>query len=157
MNSTEIKTYPYTFDNSENSYDAGGNPNPYNASVSAVAYKIMARLADEMGETEEAAKYTTAYNTVTDSFAKTLSFKQLPEDKRVSESFLTGQWLSLHLKLGQIWTDEQTDYALSELDSFYHPYYWGYGNFKRYLQRMDAVHSYALWRTASANKKRKHF
>ena len=124
------KTYPYTFDNSENSYDAGGNPNPYNASVSAVAYKIMARLADEMGETEEAAKYTTAYNTVTDSFAKRYLSNNFPEDKRVSESFLTGQWLSLHLKLGQIWTDEQTDYALSELDSFYHPYYWGMGTLK---------------------------
>ena len=124
------KTYPYTFDSSENSYDAGGNPNPYNASVSAVAYKIMARLADEMGETEEAAKYTTAYNTVTDSFAKRYLSNNFPEDKRVSESFLTGQWLSLHLKLGQIWTDEQTDYALSELDSFYHPYYWGMGTLK---------------------------
>lgn len=39
------KKYPYTFDGSENSYDAGGNPDPYNANISAVAYKIMTILA----------------------------------------------------------------------------------------------------------------
>ncbi len=124
------KEYPYTFDDSENSYDAGGNPNPFNASVSAVAYDIMARIATERGETDEADKYTTAYNTVKESFAARYLNNNFPEDKRVSESFLTGQWLSMHLKLGQIWTDEQTDYALEQLDSFYHPYYWGMGTLK---------------------------
>lgn len=122
--------YPYTFDHSENSYDAGGNPNPFNASVSAVAYKIMALLAEERGEAAETEKYTTAYNTVADSFARRYLANNFPEDKRVSESFFTGQWLSMHLKLGQIWTDEQTDYVLAELDDFYHPYYWGMGTLK---------------------------
>ena len=122
--------YPYTFDDSENSYDAGGNPNPYNASLSAVAYKIMTLLAEERGETDEAAKYTTAYDTVVKSFADRYLSDNFPEDKRVSESFFTGQWLSMHLKLGQIWSDEQTDYVLDELDEFYHPYYWGMGTLK---------------------------
>lgn len=122
--------YPYTFDDSENSYDAGGNPNPYNASLSAVAYRIMLQLAEELGETAEAEKYTTAYNTVVESFANRYLSDNFPEDKRVSESFFTGQWLSMHLKLGQIWSDEQTDYVLDQLDSFYHPYYWGMGTLK---------------------------
>lgn len=124
------KIYPYTFDESENSYDAGGNPNPFNASVSAVAYRIMAKLATERGEEDEAQKYTVAYQRVADSFAKRYLSGNFPEDKRVSESFLTGQWLAMHLKLGQIWTDEQTDYALEQLDDHYHPYYWGMGTMK---------------------------
>ncbi len=41
--------YPCTFDDSQNSYDAGGDPNPFNASLSAVAYKIMIRLARKKG------------------------------------------------------------------------------------------------------------
>lgn len=49
------KEYPLTFDRSENSYDAGGNPDPYNANISAVAYRIMAELSAETGEDDEAA------------------------------------------------------------------------------------------------------
>lgn len=124
------KTYPYTFDHSENSYDAGGDPNAFNASISAVAYKIMTQLATELGESDEAQKYNTAYETVVDSYAKRYLSDNFPEDKRVSEGFFAGQWLAMHLKLGQIWTDEQTDYVLEQLDSFYHPYYWGMGTMK---------------------------
>lgn len=49
------KEYPLTFDRSENSYDAGGNPDPYNANISAVAYRIMAELSAETGEDDKAA------------------------------------------------------------------------------------------------------
>lgn len=48
------KEYPLTFDGSENSYDAGGNPDPYNANISAVAYRIMAELLAETGESDKA-------------------------------------------------------------------------------------------------------
>ena len=48
------KEYPLTFDGSENSYDAGGNPDPYNANISDVAYRIMAELLAETGESDKA-------------------------------------------------------------------------------------------------------
>lgn len=122
------KQYPYTFDHSENSYDAGGNPNPLNASLSAVVYKIMNKLAVQNGETALAEKYMTAYDTVVESYrARYLRNNFLEEGKRGSESYFTGQWLALHLKLGEIWTAEETDYVLEQLDSYYHPYYWGMG------------------------------
>ena len=52
------KEYPLTFDGSENSYDAGGNPDPYNANISAVAYRIMAELLAETGESDKADRLT---------------------------------------------------------------------------------------------------
>ena len=124
------REYPYTFESSENSYDAGGNPDPFNASVSAVAYRIMVKFAEELDEAEEVQKYREAYHMVVASFARRYLSGNFPKDKRVSESFLAGQWLSMHLRLGEIWTKEQTDYALAELDDFYHPYYWGMGTLK---------------------------
>jgi uncharacterized protein (DUF608 family) len=120
------KTYPYTFDSSQNSYDAGGDPNPFNASLSAVAYKIMTKLAQEKGETALVGTYQTAYNTVVDSYrARYLSNNF--QATRVCESYFGGQWLAMNLKLGEIWSAADTDYVLSKLDSYYHPYYWGMG------------------------------
>jgi uncharacterized protein (DUF608 family) len=119
--------YPYTFDNSENSYDAGGNPNPFNASMSAVAYKVMTVLAQYKEETNLMDKYKTAYNTVVSSFRARYLNDFFPT-ARGCESYFAGQWLSMHLKLGQIWSESETDNVLEKLDSYYHPYYWGVGN-----------------------------
>jgi hypothetical protein len=124
------KVYPYTFDHSENSYDAGGNPDPFNANLSAVAYKIMTILSTEKKENELAARYQLAYQTVVKSFAD----RYLNEDGfrtgKHSESYYAGQWLALNLKLGEIWRAGQTDFVLKKLDSYYHPYFNGLGNEK---------------------------
>lgn len=119
--------YPYTFDSSENSYDAGGDPNPFNASISAVAYKVMARLAQDKGETDLADKYEAAYNAVVSSYRARYLNDSFPT-VRGCESYFAGQWLSMHLKLGEIWSASETNYVLKKLDSYYHPYYWGLGN-----------------------------
>ena len=114
--------YPYTFKISENSYDAGGDPNAFNTSVSAVAYKIMKILCDKMNETELAAKYQTAYDTVVESYRQKYLTDNFPVG-RISESYFAGQWLAMHLKLGQIWTQAETDYVIDCLDGYYHPLY----------------------------------
>lgn len=119
--------YPYTFDESENSYDAGGDPNPYNASLSAVAYRIMIRLAEMNGEAGLAEVYRMSYETAAASYRARYLQDALPAG-RGCESYFAGQWLSLHLQLGEIWPAPETDAVLERLDSYYHPYYWGLGN-----------------------------
>ncbi|MFC7535338.1 discoidin domain-containing protein [Actinoplanes sp. GCM10030250] len=119
-------TFPGTFAHSENSYDAGGEPNPFNASVSAVAYKIMGLLAENQGDGALRKRYHDAYDQVVTSYAGKYLNGNFPVG-RISESFFTGQWLAMDLKLGQIWSAEQTDYVLGRLDSYYHPLYWGLG------------------------------
>lgn len=114
--------YPYTFKDSENSYDAGGDPNAFNTSMSAVAYKIMKILCEKYGETELGGKYQTAYDIVTQSYRAKYLTNNFPVG-RISESYFAGQWLAMHLKLGQIWTAEETDYVLNCLDGYYHPLY----------------------------------
>lgn len=121
--------YPFTFDESENSYDAGGDPNPYNASMSAVAYKILLILAERFGETKLVERYTNAYETVVASYRARYLNDNFPQGKH-AEGYFAGQWLALHLRLGEIWTAEDTDYVLKKLDNYYHPYSWGMGTLK---------------------------
>lgn len=121
------KKYPFTFDGTENSYDAGGNPDPYNATLSAVAYKIMMLLADEKGDDELLKRYENAYNMVRKSFHDRYIRDNEFAVGRHCESVYTGQWLAFHLKLGEIWNKEDTDYILNKLENYYYPYYWGLG------------------------------
>lgn len=121
------KKYPYTFDGSENSYDAGGNPDPYNANISAVAYKIMTILAQEKGESEIIKQYDYAYKTVVNSFHNRYIKDGLFTTGKHCESVFAGQWLSQHLKLGEIWPAEDTDTILNILENYYYPYYLGLG------------------------------
>jgi putative cell wall-binding protein len=119
--------YPGTFHDSENSYDAGGDPNAFNSSMSAVAYKVMRMLADERGETGLAATYQGAYDTAVKGYEDKYLTDNFPVG-RISEGYFTGQWLAMHLKLGEVWPASDTDYVLSRLDSYYHPLYYGLGN-----------------------------
>ncbi|WP_165390989.1 carbohydrate-binding protein [Pseudoduganella lutea] len=121
------KEYPYTFDHSENSYDAGGDPNPFNASLSAVAYKLMVRLATEQGDKALAARYQLAYDTVVASFrARYLTDAGFKLGKH-SEGYFGGQWLALNMKLGEIWSAADTDFVLGKLNDYYQPFYRGVG------------------------------
>lgn len=120
------KQYPFTFSTSENSYDAGGDPNPFNTGLSIVAYKIMLILSEKMNDKELIDIYQYAFTTAVQSFRNRYLDNNF-EAGRISESYFGGQWLALSLKLGQIFTEEETDYVLSELDSYYHPLYKGLG------------------------------
>ncbi|WP_081750186.1 carbohydrate-binding protein [Paenibacillus massiliensis] len=119
--------YPFTFEHSENSYDAGGDPNPYNAGLTAVAYLIMIRLGALLGEDMTVARYQETYDTVVASFRARYLHEEFPIG-RGCESYFAGQWLALHLKLGEVWTAEETDRVLARLDDYYHPCYWGLGH-----------------------------
>jgi hypothetical protein len=121
------KQYPYTFDHSENSYDAGGDPNPFNAGISAVAYELMVRLAKERGDEALAARYQTAYDTVVASFrARYLNDAGFKVGKH-SEGYFSGQWLALHMKLGGIWPQADHDFVLGKLNDYYQTWYRGLG------------------------------
>ena len=123
------EAYPFTFDESENSYDAGGDPNPFNASMSAVAYKVMVEMAQEKGDAALAETCRKAYERVVESYRVRYLENGFKIGKH-AEGYFTGQWLALHLKLGQVWSAEDTDDVLAQLDGYYHPYYWGLGNEK---------------------------
>ena len=113
--------YPYTFEGSQNSYDHGGNPDPYNAALSAVAYKIIALLAAERGETDIQIRYSEAFGQVRSSF-RNRYIRDGEELKGMHcESVVSGQWLALHLGLGEIWSREDTDYLLGQLEEYYQP------------------------------------
>ncbi|HEX8605651.1 MAG TPA: carbohydrate-binding protein [Pseudoduganella sp.] len=121
------RQYPYTFDHSENSYDAGGDPNPFNASLSAVAYKIMILLAKEKGDAALAARYQLAYDSVVKSFRARYLNEAGFKAGRHSEGFYGGQWLAQHMQLGEIWSAADTDFVLGKLNDYYQPYYRGLG------------------------------
>lgn len=119
------KEYPLTFDRSENSYDAGGNPDPYNANISAVAYRIMAELSAETGESDKAAEYAEACKTMVKSFADRYIRGRDPMTGKHCENVFSGQELAYHLRLGQMWSQAETDSVISRLNHFYYPCYWG--------------------------------
>ena len=121
------RKYPYTFDGSENSYDAGGNPDPYNANISALAYRIVSELARETGEEDVARRYDEAYETVRRSFAQRYIIDKDNMMGKHCENVFTGQQMALHLQMGEIWNEAETDSVLSRLEHYYYPRYWGLG------------------------------
>lgn len=119
--------YPYTFEGTENSYDAGGNPDPYNTTISVVAYRIMTRLADEMGEPELKAIYQSAYEKTCEAFHNRYLRDGDSFMGKHCESVAAGQALAMHLRIGEIMDSTDTGTILDKLDNFYYPYYWGLG------------------------------
>ena len=119
--------YPYNFDGSENSYDAGGNPDPYNANISALAYRIVSELANETGEEDIARRYGEAYDTVRRSFAQRYIVDKDNMMGKHCENVFTGQQMALHLQIGEIWSEAETDSVLARLERYYYPRYWGLG------------------------------
>lgn len=112
--------YPYTFSGTENSYDAGGNADPFNASMSATAYKAMARLATVENEPALATQFQAAFDTVTQSFAKRYLSNNFPGGQ-FCESVLGGQWMGFYLKFGDYFPKQALDYGLISEDSYYRP------------------------------------
>ncbi len=112
--------YPYIFQGTDNSYDAGGDPNPFNASISATAYKVMTRLAAIQSEPAIATTYQNAFDTVCLSFTRRYLTNNFPVG-RISESVLAGQWMGFYLKLGDFFPRAAFDYGLVSVDSYYRP------------------------------------
>ncbi len=121
------KQWPFTFNESENSYDAGGNPDPYNANLSALAYRMMAELAEKLGEKEIAKEYLNAYNQVRRSYSERYINGADNMMGKHCENIFTGQQMAMHLKMGEIWNQAETDTILKKLENYYYPYYWGLG------------------------------
>ena len=121
------KDYPYTFDGSENSYDAGGNPDPYNANVATLAFRLMSEMAQEMGEKDLSKKYDEACQTAIKSFSDRYIRDKSPMMGHHCENVFAGQEMALHMKLGQLWSNAETDSIISRLNNYYYPYYWGLG------------------------------
>lgn len=119
--------YPYTFSHSENSYDAGGEPDPYNAGLTAATFRILSELAPLQGDTALGLRCRSALDTLLQSFRnRYLNDSHFLLSKHC-ESYFSGQWLVNHLNLGDLWTDSETDWVLEKLNGYYKPLEKGLG------------------------------
>jgi hypothetical protein len=119
--------YPFTFDGSENSYDFGGQPDPYNASLSMPTYKILSKLSEIQGEPALKQTFDSAFTGVVASFkARYLTAGNFPAG-RISESVMAGQWLAYYLKFGDLFDTADINYAFRSLDGYYSPATQGLG------------------------------
>lgn len=134
----QVKTYgntayPYTFETSLNTYDQPGfDLNPFNASLSSVAYKIMNELADIYGDNTLKTAYQNAFDTSKISFEKRYLTNNFPmgttaQAGRFKESVLAGQWAAFYLKFGQLYSQTALDYGFSVQDNYYQPLTKGLG------------------------------
>jgi hypothetical protein len=114
--------FPYTFDGSENSYDAGGDPNPYNASIAAATWKILSALADIQGDASLKQTYDQAYTTAKENLKKRyMTATTVYPWNRISEALATGPCLSYFLKMGDLVDTAAVNFMLKKLDQFYTP------------------------------------
>lgn len=122
-------TYPYTFQTSLNTYDQPGlDLNPFNSSLSSVAYKILNELATIYGDNALKTTYQNALDTSKISFEKRYLTNNFPTATgRFTESILAGQWAAFYLKFGQLYSQTALDYGLSMQDSYYQPLSKGLG------------------------------
>ena len=112
--------YPYTFQGTANSYDDGGNPDPFNASMAITAFKAMTRLGAVENAPTLVAKYQGAFDTACVSFTKRYLSNNFPTGQ-MCESVLGGQWIGYYLKFGDYFPRQAMDYGLSSEDAYYSP------------------------------------
>jgi uncharacterized protein (DUF608 family) len=119
--SNGLAGYPFLFQGTENSYDAGQvDANPYNASLSSVTYKTLSVLSEIKGEPALKKIYDSAFVTVNNSFkSKYLNGSGFPT-LRV-EATMVGQWLSYFLKFGDLYDTASINFAFSALNGKYNP------------------------------------
>jgi hypothetical protein len=79
----------------------------------------MAQLAAVYNDTGLRTKYQNAFDTAKISFEKRYLTNDFPTETRFIESIMAGQWLSLYLKFGQLYSQSAIDYGLSKADSAY--------------------------------------
>jgi hypothetical protein len=119
--------YRYTFVSSLNSYDQPGiDPNPFNAGLSTVAYRILGIFSDLYRDAALKATYQTAFDSSRISFVKKYLSNNFSAG-RFSEALLAGQWIGFFCKLGQFYPQACIDSGLAAMDAYYKPLVNGLG------------------------------
>ncbi len=119
-------TYPYTFESSFSSYDAGGNSQAYNTGLSIAAYQIMSYLAEIMGETDLDSLYQNAFDTAVTNFESRWLDNVYPV-RNYCESVLGGPWIANFLKMDPFWEKQKLDYLYITILNYYDPLSQGMG------------------------------
>jgi hypothetical protein len=121
--------YPYTFENSQSSYDASGGDlqsQPYNTGLSIVVYRIMSYLAGIMGETDLDSLYQNALDTARTNFEA----RWLDNSYSVAnycEGVFGGPWIANFLKIGPFWEKQKLDNLYITILNYYDPLSQGMG------------------------------
>jgi hypothetical protein len=118
--------YPYTFENSLSTYDAGGNSQGYNTGLSIVAYRIMTYLADIMEEPDIVSLYQNAFDTARMNFES----RWLDNTYQVGnycESVFGGPWIANFLKMDPFWEKQKLDNLYITILNYYDPLDQGMG------------------------------
>ncbi|MGE5810063.1 MAG: malectin domain-containing carbohydrate-binding protein, partial [Ignavibacteria bacterium] len=118
--------YPYTFQSSFSSYDAGGNSQAYNTGLSITAYHIMSYLSRIKGETETDTIYQNAFQNAVKGFEDRWLDNPYPLEN-FCESVFGGPWIADFLKLGSFWPKQKLDGLFSAVSVYYDPLNTGMG------------------------------
>jgi len=118
--------YPYTFESSLSSYDAGGNSQGYNTGLSVVAYQIMIYLAGIMEEPAIDSIYQDAFDTAVTNFESKWLDNTYPA-ANFCESVLGGPWIANFLKMDPFWEKQKLDYLYNTIVNYYDPLSQGMG------------------------------
>jgi hypothetical protein len=112
--------YPGTFQGSQNSYDAGGDPDPYNSGIALVAYLLLIDLGNVEGDTSLNPSLQSALTLGKSGFQQRYLTQNLPTGVR-AEATMSGQWLAYFLKLGELFPTSGIDYAMGKLKASLNP------------------------------------
>ncbi len=118
--------YPYTFESSLSTYDAGGNSQAYNTGLSIVAYQIMIYLAGIMGETDLVSLYESALDTAAMNFESRWLDNTYPTGS-YCESVLGGPWIANYLKMYPFWEKQKLNGLYNTIVNYYDPTSQGMG------------------------------
>lgn len=112
--------YPYTFENSESTYDAGGNSQAYNTGLSIVAYQMMTELAVIQGETEIVSTFQTAKEAAISGFESRWLDGGYPLGN-FCESSMVSLWIANYLKIQPFWEKEKLNKLFINMLVYYDP------------------------------------
>jgi len=118
--------YPYTFESSLSSYDAGGNSQAYNTGLSVVAYDIMVYLAGIMEEPAIVTLYQDAFDTAVTNFESRWLDNTYPA-ANFCESVLGAPWIANFLKMGPFWEKQKLNGLYNTIVNYYDPASQGMG------------------------------
>ena len=118
--------YPYTFESSESTYDAGGNSQAYNTGLSIVAYKMMTELATIQGEADVVATYNTALESAVTGF-ETRWLDGKIHLGSYCESSMVNLWIANFLKIQPFWDKIKLDNLFINMLVYYDPVNKGMG------------------------------
>jgi uncharacterized protein (DUF608 family) len=122
----ESSEYPYTFESSLSTYDAGGNSQAYNTGLSVVAYQIMIYLAGVMAEEDVVTLYESVLDTVVGNFESRWLDNTYPA-ANYCESVLGGPWIANYLKMGPFWDKQKLNGLYNTIVNYYDPLSQGMG------------------------------